>query len=304
MMQTKFRVFILISLGFSLGFSLPAQTIHVTDQSVFDLNPSRDALTGLTGAHRIRADFWLDPSFTDPLDVSSLLPLTLVIKSTTDDYQVGAPSSATSADPNTVWWVVPFLDAGEYELTVDPNDDGLPNPIFWRHLSVTNAPAASGDVTIIQTNIFDQGTFQTTVTNNIDVAGVVVTNTTIYEGDFSQTIITNLIDQFVGVNVFTPDLASTNVSGTWTVDLTTNAAVSIYEQTGNITSVVFNVDSTNDVALGQVLLLATTNAITWPTNGLTWADGTAPTTVSNQYNRIYFEAWRDAVFGVYVGANP
>lgn len=132
----------------------------------------------------------------------------------------------------------------------------------------------------------------------------VVTNTTTFTGDFSQTIVTNFIDQFVGVNVFTPDLASTNVSGTWTIDLTTNAAVSIYEQTGNITSVVFNVDSTNDVALGQVLLLATTNAITWPTNGLTWAAGSEPTTVSNQYNRLYFEAWRDAVFGVYVGANP
>lgn len=143
------------------------------------------------------------------------------------------------------------------------------------------------------TNVFNAGS--TTVNN---------TNTFSVQGDLYQTTITNLIDQFVGVNVFTPYLADTNVSGTWTIDLKTNAAVAIFEQVGNITSVVFSVDDTNDVALAEILLLATTNSITWPTNGLTWAAGSAPTPVSNEYNRIYFEAWRDSVFGVYIGSNP
>ena len=132
----------------------------------------------------------------------------------------------------------------------------------------------------------------------------VVTNTTLIGGDLYQTFITNFYDQFTGVNVFTPYLADTNVSGTWTIDLTTNAAVAIYEQVGNITSVVFSVDSTNDVALAEILLLATTNSITWPTNGLTWAAGSEPTPTASEYNRIYFEAWRDYVYAVFVGSNP
>jgi hypothetical protein len=116
--------------------------------------------------------------------------------------------------------------------------------------------------------------------------------------------VTNLIDQFVGINTITPVVVSTNVLNTWTIDLTTNNPVGIYIQVANITSVVFNVDSTNDVALGEVLLFATTNSITWPTNNLKWAAGSPPSLTASEYNRIYFEAWRDAVFGVYVGSNP
>lgn len=164
---------------------------------------------------------------------------------------------------------------------------------FESIVSVTNIIGA--------TTVVNSNTFFTSITNDVDVAGVTVTNNIVID---QATYITNLIDQFIGVNVFAPIEVETNATDTWTISLTTNYAVGTYLQTGNITSVVFNVDSTNDVALGQVLLLATTNAITWPTNGLTWAAGSAPTTVSNQYNRLYFEAWRDAVFGVYVGANP
>ena len=132
----------------------------------------------------------------------------------------------------------------------------------------------------------------------------VVTNTTTFTGDFTQTIVTNLYDQFVGVNVFTPYLADTNVSGTWIIDLKTNAAVAIYEQVGSVTQIVFSVDDTNQIALAEILLLATTNSITWPTNGLTWAAGSEPTPTASEYNRIYFEAWRDYVYAVFVGSNP
>jgi len=307
---------IVVALFVAVAAALPVQAQFIVEQqvvqttnNVFDLNPQRDALDVTAGRLRIKHAV---TDGVDPLDLDGGYPIPLIITDRQDDFRLATVNSVSGAPPNEVWWVIQNLGAGEYDLTATVTFPDDTFQIFHRYVTVTNVPVSDiinvtntinvGETSV--TNIFNEGTFQTTVTNDINVAGVVVTNTTIYEGDFSQTIITNLVDQFVGVNVFTPDLASTNVSGTWTVDLTTNAAVSIYEQTGNITSVVFNVDSTNDVALGQVLLLATTNAITWPTNGLTWAAGSEPTTVSNQYNRIYFEAWRDAVFGVYVGATP
>jgi hypothetical protein len=164
---------------------------------------------------------------------------------------------------------------------------------FQSIVSVTNI---IGETTINNTNIFT-----TFVSNDVDVAGVTVTNNTIFEGTFTQTIITNLITQFLGVNVFAPTEVSTNVTDTWTIELTTNYAVGTYLQTGNITSVVFSVDSTNDVALGEVLLQATTNTISWPTNGLAWAAGSAPTLTTGQWSILYFRAWRDDVHAVYVG---
>jgi hypothetical protein len=173
--------------------------------------------------------------------------------------------------------------------------------------SVTNSFAPVNNVTSVvnvgETTVVNSNTFNTILTNVVDVqvAGVIVTN--IVNVD-NATYVTNLIDQFVGINTITPVVVSTNVLNTWTIDLTTNNPVGIYIQVANITSVVFNVDSTNDVALGEVLLLATTNSITWPTNGLKWATGAAPDLTASEYNRIYFEAWRDAVFGVYVGSNP
>ena len=172
--------------------------------------------------------------------------------------------------------------------------------------NVTNnfAPVNNFTNIIGETTVVNSNTFTTVLTNNVNVAGVTVTNITQYTGDFSQTIVTNLVDQFSGVNVFSPTEVSTNVIGTWTIELTTNYAVGTYLQTGNITSVVFNVDSTNDVALGEVLFAATTNSLSWPTNGLTWAAGSAPELSTSEWSILYFRAWRDDVHAVYVGDSP
>jgi len=163
--------------------------------------------------------------------------------------------------------------------------------------NVTNQIDIQGS-TFISTNIVSVTNF---IDATVNVAGVVVTNNITID---QSTSITNFIDQFVGINVLSPVTVSTQVFNNWEIDLTTNNPVGVYVQVANITSVTFKVDNTNDVALGEVMLLATTNAITWPTNGLTWATGAAPDLTASEYNRIYFEAWRDAVFGVYVGANP
>jgi hypothetical protein len=168
--------------------------------------------------------------------------------------------------------------------------------------SVTNSFSpvnnVTNEITIGSTIVNNTNNFSTVITNNIDVdvAGVVVTNNVFID---QATYITNLIDQFNGVNVFTPNLTDTNVSGTWTIALDTNAAVRRFIQTGNITSVVFTVDSTNDVALAEIILDGTTNSITWPTNRLVWATGLTPTHSTNK-NVFYFRAWRDYVQGVYV----
>jgi hypothetical protein len=171
--------------------------------------------------------------------------------------------------------------------------------------NVTNSFSPVNNITNInnigETTIINSNVFTTILTNNVnvDVAGVVVTNNTIFEGSFTQTIITNLFDVFEGVNVFTPNLTDTNVSGTWTIALDTNAAVRRFIQTGNITSVVFSVDDTNDVALAEIILDGTTNSITWPTNKLVWATGAAPEHTTNK-NIFYFRAWREYIQGVYV----
>jgi hypothetical protein len=171
--------------------------------------------------------------------------------------------------------------------------------------NVTNSFSPVNNITNInnigETTIVNSNVFTTVLTNVVDVqvAGVVVTNNFSIAGDLSQTFITNLIDQFFGVNVFTPNLTDTNVSGTWTIALDTNAAVRRFIQTGNITSVVFSVDDTNDVALAEIILDGTTNSITWPTNKLVWAAGEAPTHTTNE-NIFYFRAWREYIQGVYV----
>jgi len=147
-----------------------------------------------------------------------------------------------------------------------------------------------------ETTIVNSNTFVTVLTNEVNVAGVTVTNNVFID---QATYITNFFDQFTGVNVFTPNLTDTNVSGTWTITLDTNAAVRRFIQTGNITSVVFSVDDTNDVALAEIILDGTTNSITWPTNKLVWAAGAAPEHTTNK-NIFYFRAWREYIQGVYV----
>jgi hypothetical protein len=169
--------------------------------------------------------------------------------------------------------------------------------------SVTNSFSPVNNMTSVvnvgETTVINSNTFVTVLTNEVNVAGVTVTNNFSVEGDLYQTFVTNLFDQFTGVNVFTPNLTSTNVSGTWTIALDTNAAVRRFIQTGNITSVVFSVDDTNDVALAEIILDGTTNSITWPTNKLVWAAGAAPTHTTNE-NIFYFRAWREYIQGVYV----
>ena len=144
----------------AVAVSASSQTIHVTTNNVFDLNPSRDSLTGLAGEQRIRAAF---TDGTDPVDVSDGVPIPLVIKSRVDDYRVVVINSATSTPPNVVWWPVPSLNAGEYDLTatVTLPDDAF--PVFHRWLTLTNAP--EGDINVSVTGITVEA--NTTITNII-----------------------------------------------------------------------------------------------------------------------------------------
>jgi hypothetical protein len=148
-------------LSILLAGVVSAQTIYVTDQNIFDLNPSRDSITGLAGAQRIKASFWENNEYTIPLDVAAALPITLTISSTVDDYTVSVVNSSTSTPPNVVYWVVPFLNAGSYraQATAVFTEDQF--GVFDRFLTLTNVPAAGA------------ATFN--ITNNIS-ADVVITN--------------------------------------------------------------------------------------------------------------------------------
>ena len=160
-----FVVILLLTLGVN------AQTIYVTDQNIFDLNPSRDALSGLEGAQRIRANFWEDSSYVDALDVTGGLPITLTVKSTVDDYTVILPNSVTSSPPNTVWWEISFLSAGQYRLqaSITLSDDTF--PIFDRYLTLTSSPAASAaTVNLTVTNITTINYYGGSVTNLRDLS--------------------------------------------------------------------------------------------------------------------------------------
>lgn len=125
-----------------------AQTIHVTDQNIFDLVPDRDALSGLAGSQRIKANFWENNDYDSPLDVSAGLPIRLTVSSLVDDYIVSIPNSITSSPPNTVWWVIPALNAGSYRLqaTINLPDDSF--PVFDRYLTLTNIPSAAAVINI------------------------------------------------------------------------------------------------------------------------------------------------------------
>jgi hypothetical protein len=139
------RIAIIISL---LTLVVNAQTIHVTDQNIFDLVPDRDAISGLAGSQRIKASFWENNDYDLPLDVAAALPITLTISSTVDDYTVTVLNSATSTPPNVVWWVVPFLNAGSYraQATAVFSEDQF--PVFDRFLTLTNVPAAPTSISI------------------------------------------------------------------------------------------------------------------------------------------------------------
>jgi len=139
-----------------------SQSIYVTDSNIFDLVPDRDGLSGLAGSQRIRANFWLNNAYDDPLDVTAALPIRLTVKSNVDDFQITVLNNVTSAPPNTVWWTIPALSAGFYRLTASAvfSDDTF--PVFDRFLTLTNVPTAAAVVNL-------------SVTNNIS-ADVVITN--------------------------------------------------------------------------------------------------------------------------------
>jgi hypothetical protein len=129
-----------------------AQTIYTTDQNIFDLVPDRDSISGLAGSQRIRANFWLNNAYDDPLDVTAALPIRLTVKSNVDDFQITVLNNATSAPPNTVWWTIPALSAGSYRLTANAVFPDDTFPVFDRFLTLTNI-SSIGLVQPVPTNI-------------------------------------------------------------------------------------------------------------------------------------------------------
>jgi hypothetical protein len=139
-------------LSIMLAGVVSAQTIYVTDQNIFDLVPDRDAISGLAGSQRIRANFWLNNAYDDPLDVTAALPIQLTVKSNVDDFQITVLNNATSTPPNTVWWTIPALSAGSYRLTANAVFPDDTFPVFDRFLTLTNVPTAAAVVNLSVTN--------------------------------------------------------------------------------------------------------------------------------------------------------
>jgi hypothetical protein len=135
-----------------LASVVSGQTIYVTDQNIFDLVPDRDAISGLAGSQRIRANFWLNNAYDDPLDVTAALPIRLTVKSTVDDFRVTVQNSVTSTPPNTVYWTIPALSAGSYELSADAVYPDDTFPVFSRFMLLTNVPTAAAIVNVAVTN--------------------------------------------------------------------------------------------------------------------------------------------------------
>jgi hypothetical protein len=241
------RIAIIISL---LTLGVNAQTIHVTDQNIFDLVPDRDAISGLAGAQRIKASFWENNEYTIPLDVADALPVTLTISSTVDDYTVTVLNSATSTPPNVVWWVVPFLNAGSYraQATAVFTDDQF--PVFDRFLTLTNVPAAP-------TSFF--------LTNEVTVGAVSVTNI------FGDTIITNVITSDIIITNVTQFVTESNTvvytSGVSSIS-TTGAVDGVLTFEGNAvtqTGTTFNfsyVDTDTDDGFTNIVTEGSGNVIT------------------------------------------
>jgi hypothetical protein len=135
-------------LSIMLASVVSGQTIYVTDQNIFDLVPDRDSISGLAGSQRIRANFWLNNAYDDPLDVTAALPIRLTVKSTVDDFRVTVQNSVTSTPPNTVYWTIPALSAGSYELSADAVFPDDTFPVFNRFLTLTNIPTAAAVINI------------------------------------------------------------------------------------------------------------------------------------------------------------
>jgi len=139
---------ILIVAALTLGVN--AQTILVTTNNVLDLNPERDAISALEGAIRIRHTI---TDGSEVLDVSAGFPIPLTIASHVDGYTNSVINTVTNDGVGVVWWVIPFLSAGEYELKSTVTLPGDSFPIYDRYLSVTSAPSAVAQVTANITNV-------------------------------------------------------------------------------------------------------------------------------------------------------
>jgi hypothetical protein len=196
-------------LSIVLASVVSGQTIYVTDQNIFDLVPDRDAISGLAGSQRIRANFWLNNAYDDPLDVSAALPIRLTVKSNVDDFQITVLNNATSAPPNTVWWTIPALSAGSYHLTANAVFPDDTFEVFSRFLTLTNLSTAPiinitnevGSVTV--TNNLE---FNTVVTNVIDVSvsGVTVTNSFSPINNITNDISVSAPVSLTTTNIFSP----------------------------------------------------------------------------------------------------
>jgi hypothetical protein len=186
------------------------QTIYVTDQNIFDLVPDRDAISGLAGSQRIRANFWLNNAYDDPLDVTAALPIQLTVKSNVDDFQITVLNNATSAPPNTVWWTIPALSAGSYRLSADAVFPDDTFPVFDRFLTLTNIPAAAPIINITNevgsVTVTNNLEFNTVVTNVIDVSvsGVTVTNSFAPINNITNDISVSAPVSLTTTNIFSP----------------------------------------------------------------------------------------------------
>jgi hypothetical protein len=196
-------------LSIMLASVVSGQTIYVTDSNIFDLVPDRDVISGLAGSQRIRANFWLNNAYDDPLDVTAALPIQLTVKSNVDDFQITVLNNATSAPPNTVWWTIPALSAGSYRLTANAVFPDDTFEVFSRFLTLTNLSTAPiinitnevGSVTV--TNNLE---FNTVVTNVIDVSvsGVTVTNSFSPINNITNDISVSAPVSLTTTNIFSP----------------------------------------------------------------------------------------------------
>ena len=301
--------YILIVAALTLGVN--AQTILVTTNNVLDLNPERDAISALEGAIRIRHTI---TDGSEALDVSAGFPIPLTIASRVDGYTNSVINTITNDGVGVVWWVIPFLGAGEYELKSTVTLPGDSFEVFDRYLSVTSTPSAAGDVTLSVTNNFAPvnnvtNTTEASVniynTTQVITAGVssisftgAVLGAITFEGNAVTQTGTTFNFSYIETNAVTPVLTDTNVTGNWSIDLT-QGGVLLYYQTGAITSQSFTVSSTNDVTASEVILLTDTNAITWNTN-IIWAGGSSPTQDTNDYERFVFSLYRNKIAGGYL----
>lgn len=121
--------------------------VLLLDSNVSDLNPERDAISGLVGTWRISHRAF---NAGEPVNFNGAsFPVTLLISHRTDGWtnRVVASFDGSEAD-NLLRWQFNLPDAGPYELkasAIYPDDEF---PILWRYLSVTNLPVGDAVINI------------------------------------------------------------------------------------------------------------------------------------------------------------